>query len=78
MEKTWGRGARSEGCPHTPMPLPVCLHPDQELRAARARARDQPCQVRVALKEDTSASYLTTCLIKFNGLVVPVKQTSTN
>lgn len=38
----------------------------------------QPCQVRVALKEDTSASYLTTCLIKFNGLVVPVKQTSTN
>lgn len=30
-------------------------------------------QVWVPLEEDTSAPYLTTCLVKFNGLVIPGK-----
>lgn len=51
-----------------------CLSARTQTRSsARPRPGTRPCPVRVALKEDTSASYLTTCLIKFNGPVVPGK-----
>ena len=69
-----GRGAGGPGVRAAHTHPRRCLAAGTQTRSSvRPRPGNQPCQVRVALKEDTSASYLTTCLIKFNGLVVPVK-----